>query len=389
MGILSHLKIRKPVKILVLNLVAFAQMGGVEKVSRILSKASFDIANELGGTVMNLSMYDTFSDDRYCPSKQYKSFGKRKLAFIIEAVRQGMTAKFLLLTHINLALPALLIKLVNPSVKIFLVAHGIEIWDPLTKVQQSLLKMCYQVLAVSNYTRERIIACYPHTAKKINVINNCLDPFYIPAKSFYKPQYLRERYGLKEDEKVLITLCRLVSTEKYKGYDTVIESLNELKASFNIKYILLGKYDQAEFERINKIIKEQGLTGQVILAGFVKDEELADHFLLGDLFIMPSVKEGFGIVFIEAAASGMPVIAGNKDGSVDALLNGELGPLVEPFDKNAIRNAIASVLQHPPHPKTQQYKALNAFNYTIYKNKLKAALLEDRSFLTNFKKSST
>jgi len=370
-------------KILILNLVAFAQMGGIEKVSRILAKAGSDIASETGGSVMNLSMYDEDEhlDKRYCDKNQYKGFGKSRFKFILEALKYGQRSGYLILTHINLALPALLIKLFNPGIKIFVVAHGIEIWDPLSRIQVMLLKRCFRILAVSNYTKTRITEIYPFLTNKINVVNNCLDPFYIPATSFEKPEYLLSRYGIKPDEKVMITLCRLVSTEKYKGYDTVIESLGGLKNPEKIKYILLGKYDQIEFDRLNLIIKQEGLEKQVILAGFVKDEELADHFLLGDLFIMPSVKEGFGIVFIEAAASGMPVIAGNKDGSVDALLNGQLGPLVEPFDKNDICRGITSILENPPHPKTQQYLAVNHFNYTSYKEKLKAALLEERQFV--------
>nr|WP_242691542.1 glycosyltransferase family 4 protein [Pedobacter sp. SYSU D00823] len=327
-------------------------------------------------------MYDTGHDTRYCPSEFYKGFGKDTFRFIWGAIKEGRNAKFLILTHINLALPALLIKLINPSVKIFLVAHGIEIWAPLNKVQAKLLKACYRILAVSKYTKKRIGDTYPAIKNKINVLNNCLDPFYVPATTFEKPEYLQKRYGIKPDEKVMITLCRLVSTEKYKGYDTVIESLSELKKDFKIKYILLGKYDELEFQRISSIVEQEGLQDQVVLAGFVKDEELADHFLLGDLFIMPSVKEGFGIVFIEAAASGMPVIAGNKDGSVDALLDGKLGPLVEPFDKNDIRQAIATVFRNPPHPRTQQHLAINSFNYTVYKDRLKSSLLEEHKLFT-------
>nr|WP_255537121.1 glycosyltransferase family 4 protein [Pedobacter sp. SYSU D00873] len=328
-------------------------------------------------------MYDTNHDSRYCPSEFYKGFGKDTFKFIWNAINQGRNAEFLILTHINLALPALLIKFINPSVKIFLIAHGIEIWAPLTKIQARLLKSCYKILAVSKYTKKRIGDTYPSTKKKIDVLNNCLDPFYVPATTFEKPEYLQKRYGIKEGEKVMITLCRLVSTEKYKGYDTVIESLAELKKDFRLKYVLLGKYDDVEYSRLSSIIEQECLQEQVILAGFVKDEELADHFLLGDLFIMPSVKEGFGIVFIEAAASGMPVIAGNKDGSVDAMLDGRLGPLVEPFDKNDIRKAIASVFHNPPHPKTQQYLALNHFNYTTYKDKLKSAMLEVERITAN------
>ena len=72
------------------------------------------------------------------------------------------------------------------------------------------------------------------------------------------------------------------------------------------------------------------LSESVIFTGYVKDEEVAAHFSIADIYIMPSTKEGFGIIFIEAMFYGKPVIAGNKDGSADALQNGTLGILVNP-----------------------------------------------------------
>jgi glycosyltransferase involved in cell wall biosynthesis len=62
---------------------------------------------------------------------------------------------------------------------------------------------------------------------------------------------------------------------------------------------------------------------------------------------MPSNGEGFGIVFLEAAASGLPVIAGNRDGSIDALAEGALGTLIDPEDPGALTTAICEVLGRP------------------------------------------
>ena len=88
------------------------------------------------------------------------------------------------------------------------------------------------------------------------------------------------------------------------------------------------------------MIRELGIESNVTLAGFVPDYELCSHYNLCDLFAMPSKGEGFGIVFLEALACGKPMIAGNKDGSVEAVLNGELGALVDPDNVAEIANAI-------------------------------------------------
>jgi len=360
--------------ILILNLVAFAKTGGVEKVSRILSKAGSDIAMEISVNVHTLSLYDDQPDTRYSSVENYTGFKKNKPAFLLNAIKQGRHARHLILTHIHLALPALLIKLINPRVKIHLIAHGIEIWNPVTKLQQYLLQKCDRILAVSAYTEQRIADKYPGTSKKIRVLNNCLDPFYQAPASFEKPPHILKKYGIQADEKVLITLCRLASSEKYKGYDNVLHAIKELKNSVKLKYLILGKYDQPEYKRLLNIIEKENLEDIVILPGFISEDQLTDHLLAGDLFIMPSIKEGFGIAFIEAAAAGLPLIGGNKDGSIDALLNGRLGQLIDPQNHESIKTAITNVLEKSPDPYQQQLLVLKNFGYKKYSDQLKSYL---------------
>jgi glycosyltransferase involved in cell wall biosynthesis len=167
---------------------------------------------------------------------------------------------------------------------------------------------------------------------------------------------------------VLFTLTRLSSSEQYKGYDKVIEVVAQLvKEKPNLKYLIGGKGDLIEVERIETLIKSYHLENQIQLLGFIKEEELANHFLVADNYIMPSHNEGFGIVFIEAAFYGLPVIAGNIDGSSDALLDGKLGELVNPDSKDEIKRAILKSISRPKkdqgklHHLTQQN-----FNFYAY-----------------------
>jgi glycosyltransferase involved in cell wall biosynthesis len=136
------------------------------------------------------------------------------------------------------------------------------------------------------------------------------------------------------------------SLEQYKGYDKVLEILPKLKTIYpDIKFIIAGKADEIEKERVEKIVQQNKLQENVVLAGFIADDEVTDHFKLADVFVMPSSKEGFGIVFLEAMACGVPVLGGNIDGTVDALQNEKLGVLVNPLVAEEIQQGIKLQLE--------------------------------------------
>jgi glycosyltransferase involved in cell wall biosynthesis len=89
---------------------------------------------------------------------------------------------------------------------------------------------------------------------------------------------------------------------------------------------------------------------------------------------MPSEKEGFGIVFIEAMYYNKPVIAGNKDGSVDALLNGKLGLLVNPESLEEVSSAITRIMDHKEKYLPDRELLLENFSFPVYKGKWREVL---------------
>ena len=96
---------------------------------------------------------------------------------------------------------------------------------------------------------------------------------------------------------------------------------------------------------------------------------------------MPSVKEGFGIVFIEAMYYNLPVIAGNKDGSVDALLNGEMGILIDPSDQNEIEKSILNVLNGEFEVQPSFKKLIDNFSFEKYKKNVNNILFNYKNLI--------
>lgn len=364
----------KQQKILFLSLYTFGLTGGIEKVCRAISKALSDFkSNNLIGNYQCMSMYDGPADSRYLTAKHFKGFHGNRLNFGFSAVNNGRTSDIIILSHLNLLLFGLLIKKLKPKARIILFAHGIEIWKPLNNWKRKFLQQNVEIWAVSRYTADRIKQQHDISASNINVLNNCIDPFFKIPSDFGKPIELMKRYGLSEDKKILFTLTRLSSEEKYKGYDQVLAAMKHLPK--NIHYILGGKADENEQQHINTLIAEYKLQHRVTLTGYIADEEVTDHYLLADIFVMPSSAEGFGISFIEASACGCQVIAGNQDGSKDALLNGGLGILIDPLSVSELEVAITKSLEMPVTPLQQQQKTLSNFGFSSYKHKLQQSLV--------------
>ncbi len=360
-------------KVLLLTLKTFSLTGGVEKVSRIITKALYDMETILNKVkVVSFSMYDKDEDciSKYIPNHQFKGFGGKRVKFIREAFAKGIQSDVVILSHINLLFAALLIKTISPKTRIIVYAHGIEIWRPIPYWKSEFLKKKCELWSVSNYTSQKLQELHGIKSTQISVVLNCLDPYLEIPLEFSKPEKLLNRYNLTSDQPVLFTLTRLSSTELYKGYDLIIELLPRLlKIHPSIHYLLAGKADQKEKDRLEALIKQYDLQKQVTLSGFLPDEELTEHFLLSDVFVMPSRKEGFGIVFIEAAACGCKVIGGNQDGTVDALLDGKLGTLVHPTEKEAIYEAIITNLKKERSAVSSQaiqQLCLEHFSYQTY-----------------------
>jgi phosphatidylinositol alpha-1,6-mannosyltransferase len=364
-------------KILFLTLKVFSATGGIEKVCKIAGKALFEISEEESGRLDIYSMYDAPNDvnDTYFPATIFKGFGINKVKFAFDSVRKGIQCDAVLLSHVNLLLIGSIIKFLSPKTKLVLYAHGIEIWDALPGWKKKLLHSFNLVVAVSNFTRQKLLQAQQVKPERCVVLGNCLDPFLAKPVDTVKSEVLLQRYGFDKQDFVLLTVSRLTARDRNKGYEKVLQAMQTLKLEVsNLKYLIVGKYDAEEKIWLDGMITKFDLTGSVAISGYIADADMPAHFNLADLYIMPSIKEGFGIIFIEAMFYGLPIIAGNKDGSADALANGTLGILVDPADLQQISDAIKIVVANKSAYVPGMEKVIEAFGYPTYEAGLERIL---------------
>ena len=148
---------------------------------------------------------------------------------------------------------------------------------------------------------------------------------------------------------VFVSVCRLL--EK-KGIDQAIRAFARVVEQFpDSRYLVVG--DGPYRAALEALAASCGVTEKVIFDGAVAEDELVDHYLLGDVFVMPNRRlangdtEGFGLVFLEANACGLPVIAGSDGGSIDAVRHGINGLLVDGHSVDAIAGAMLELRRDP------------------------------------------
>lgn len=224
------------------------------------------------------------------------------------------------------------------------IGHGIDVWQRPSWIVARGVESSDLVTTVSRYTRRRLLQWARIPPERVRVLPNTWEEDrFVPGP---RPADLSTRYGL-DDARVLMTVGRLDAREAYKGQDRVIRVLPRLlRSDPKVRYLIVG--DGSDRPRLEALAHDCGVSREVVFAGRIDDDERVDHYRLADVFVMPSTGEGFGIVFLEAAACGVPVVAGNRDGSVDALREGGIGILVDPCDEAALERGIREALVRGP-----------------------------------------
>lgn len=229
--------------------------------------------------------------------------------------------------------------------------HGNDLLGParfavLRLALRAALRGALGVVANSSYTA-RLVEEFGVSKAAIRVIEPVVD-----LQSFARQPpapSLRQRYALGEGP-VLLTVCRLVAR---KGVDLVIEALARLATGHpGLRLLVVGH--GPEQAALQALASRLGVAERVVFAGPVADAELAAHYHLASVFVMPSrfigaeaSVEGLGLVYLEAMAAGLPVVAGRSGGVPDIVHDGENGLLVDPGSVAELVAALHGLLSDP------------------------------------------
>ncbi len=223
--------------------------------------------------------------------------------------------------------------------RLWLQAHGTEALEAPGRLTRRAVEAADLVTAVSRATRRALLGWANLAPERVRVLPDTVRDVFVPG---LPSEALRTRLGLGPGP-ILLTVSRLAARERYKGHEQIFAVLPALRTEFpSLVHVVAGDGDdRARLEA--RALELAGDRAAVRFIGFVSEEDLPDLYRTADLYVMPSAKEGFGIVYLEAAACGLRVIGGRGGGTADAIIE-QIGMRVDPNDSAALAYSIRKML---------------------------------------------
>jgi glycosyltransferase involved in cell wall biosynthesis len=239
---------------------------------------------------------------------------------------------WVLIGHINLLTLVMAVIATQPLMRArtVLIAHGIEVWYRIPRMRRQALRRVDSILCVSAYTRSRVLDQTPGLPpERLKIFPNALGDTWTQASPSALPRSLPQRY--------ILSVTRLEVGDRYKGIVSVIEALS-MTEDASLQYIIVGEGSDRPF--LQWVAARFNVGERVHFWSGVTDPELTGLYTRCQAFVLPSGKEGFGIVFLEAMFFGAPVIAAAEKGALDVVRDNETGLLVPFGDCIALKRAV-------------------------------------------------
>jgi phosphatidyl-myo-inositol dimannoside synthase len=258
----------------------------------------------------------------------------RKLHFGSRAIARQLagSARWILFSHFGLArVQALVPDRLECKYGVFL--HGVEVWGDLSESDRRVLRRASLRVANSEYTATRVMSRHPD----IGHVSVC--PLALP------PDALPPTVGATRAPIVLM-VGRMDAGEAYKGHAEAIQAWPRVvRACPGARLVLAGSGD--DLPRLNALAAQSGVRETITFTGFLPKPDLEDLYRRASVFLMPSRGEGFGIVYLEAMAHGIPCIGSKHDAAGDVIVEGVTGFLVDQNDQAEIAGRLVALLREP------------------------------------------
>ncbi len=322
----------------------FHSWGGIQFVNRLLLSAFREMARHTPIEVECFSYGDAASE--FVPEARFDALrgwhaARRRRAFLAARLAARLVASrphVVLFTHVNLLRLARIVRSLAPGARVGVLGHGVEVWERLPSALLRPLQRADGVAAPSRYTRDRLVRVNGVDPGKTAVLAHGIDLEWRKVHDANRPH--------PSPARVLLSVTRMNVADAYKGIDTVIRAMPEvLRRCPGARYVIAGEGDDRP--RLERLAAETGVAGPVEFRGELQDGELSAAYRDAQIFVLPSRKEGFGIVFLEAMYHRLPVVAAAAGGSVDVVVNEETGLLVPPDNPSALSAALVRLLEAP------------------------------------------
>jgi phosphatidyl-myo-inositol dimannoside synthase len=322
-------------------------VGGVQEAGRLTSLALYQIACRHGWSASIASLNDPSGPQEFSivgNAIPLHGFARAKIRFIRAAVRSARTAQgakhIIVAGHPNLAPIAVWMQKMSPRARAIVMAHGVEVWQPLPLIRRAAIKAARLVTGPSTDTIQKLVGVQRVASPNARLLPWPLNPDLLRLTT----QANLPLPAAFPQGKIILTIGRAAASEQYKGTDDLIRAVAQLDSEMlDLHLVFVGAGD--DLARLRKVASESGASRRVHFLQSLSREELAACYARADLFAMPSAGEGFGLVFLEAMAFGKPVIAAACGGVLDLVQDNVNGLLVPPRDSAALTAALCRLLQ--------------------------------------------
>jgi phosphatidyl-myo-inositol dimannoside synthase len=321
--------------------------GGIQRTGRHLASVITEFAESRKMECRLLSLNDS-------PELHRMSVGDREFVFTGSERAKGRFAatalraarrhaKLVIAAHPFLAPVVQGMRIAAPRMKSIVVAHGIEVWEPLSTLRRRALRRATTILTPTQDTADHVATQQQIPRDRIRVLPWALDPDFENLAVATAQSSLPLNYPAG---RVILTVGRWQSNERYKGMDTLITALPRLLHEWtDLQLVAVGDGDDRDW--LEQMAKSSGVQAHVHFYTRLTSTELSACYSACEIFALPSRGEGFGLVYLEAMARGKPVIGGAHGGAPEVIDDGKTGYLVQYGDVPQLATSIETLLSDP------------------------------------------